>query len=80
MYFADTNEIERAMAAGQLDVHSRISVRLKQYEPAAVDGEFIEKMERVETTAGRALLSKILPKGMPFKTIDRALKKKKFPS
>ena len=33
MYFADTNEIERAMAAGQLDVHSRISVRLKQYEP-----------------------------------------------
>jgi len=43
MYFADTNEIERAMAAGQLDVHSRISVRLKQYEPAAVDGEWTEK-------------------------------------
>ncbi len=78
MYFADTNEIERAMAAGQLDVHSRISVRLKQYEPAAVDGEFIEKMVRVETTAGRALLSKILPKGMPFKAIDRALKKKEI--
>ena len=78
MYFADTNEIERAMAAGQLDVHSRISVRLKQYEPAAVDGEFVEKMVRVETTAGRALLSKILPKGMPFKAIDRALKKKEI--
>jgi DNA-directed RNA polymerase subunit beta' len=78
MYFADTNEIERAMAAGQLDVHSRISVRLKQYEPAAVDGEFVEKMVRVETTAGRALLSKILPKGLPFKSIDRALKKKEI--
>ncbi len=78
MYFADTNEIERAMAAGQLDIHSRISVRLKQYEPAAVDGEFIEKMVRVETTAGRALLSKILPKGLPFKAIDRALKKKEI--
>ena len=63
MYFADTNEIERAMAAGQLDVHSRISVRLKQYEPAAVDGEWEEKIVRVETTAGRALLAKILPKG-----------------
>ncbi|MEY4721349.1 MAG: hypothetical protein RIQ46_1074, partial [Pseudomonadota bacterium] len=78
MYFADTNEIERAMAAGQLDIHSRISVRLKQYEAAAVDGEFIEKTVRVETTAGRALLSKILPKGLPFKAIDKALKKKEI--
>jgi len=78
MYFANTNEIERAMAAGELDVHSRISVRIPQYEPAAVDGEWDEKIVRVETTAGRALLSKILPKGMPFKTIDRALKKKEI--
>ncbi|MGB7500976.1 MAG: DNA-directed RNA polymerase subunit beta', partial [Azonexus sp.] len=78
MYFADTNEIERAMAAGQLDVHSRISVRLKQYESAAVDGEWNEKIVRVETTAGRALHSKILPKGLPFKVIDRALKKKEI--
>ncbi|MBU3696239.1 DNA-directed RNA polymerase subunit beta' [Dechloromonas sp.] len=78
MYFADTNEIERAMAAGQLDIHSRISVRLKQYEPSAVDGEFVEKSVRVETTAGRALLSKILPKGLPFKAIDKALKKKEI--
>ncbi len=78
MYFANTNEIERAMAAGELDVHSRISVRLPQYEPAAVDGEWDEKIVRVETTAGRALLSKILPKGIPFKSIDRALKKKEI--
>ncbi|TXH13348.1 MAG: DNA-directed RNA polymerase subunit beta' [Gammaproteobacteria bacterium] len=78
MYFADTNEIERAMAAGQLDIHSRISVRLTQYEPSAVDGEFVEKSVRVETTAGRALLSKILPKGLPFKAIDKALKKKEI--
>ncbi len=78
MYFANTNEIERAMAAGELDVHSRISVRLPQYEPAAVDGEWNEKIVRVETTAGRALLSRILPKGLPFKVIDRALKKKEI--
>ncbi|MDP3537263.1 MAG: DNA-directed RNA polymerase subunit beta' [Azonexus sp.] len=78
MYFADIAEIERAMAAKELDVQSRISVRLKQYEPAAVDGEWDEKIVRVETTAGRALLSKILPKGLPFKVIDRALKKKEI--
>ena len=78
MYFADIAEIERAMAAKELDIHSRISVRLKQYEPAAVDGEWNEKIVRVETTAGRALLSKILPKGLAFKAIDRALKKKEI--
>jgi DNA-directed RNA polymerase subunit beta' len=78
MYFADTAEIDRAMAAGQLDIHARISVRLKEFEASAVDGEFIEKTIRVETTAGRALLSRILPKGMPFKAIDRALKKKEI--
>ncbi|WP_265946091.1 DNA-directed RNA polymerase subunit beta' [Dechloromonas sp. A34] len=78
MYFADIAEIERAMAAKELDVQSRISVRLTQYEPAAVDGEWTEKIVRVETTAGRALLSKILPKGLPFKVIDRALKKKEI--
>jgi len=78
MYFADVAEIDRAMAAGQLDIHARISVRLKQYEPAAVDGEWTEKMVRTETTAGRALLSRILPKGLPFKAIDKALKKKEI--
>ena len=78
MYFADVAEIERAMAAKELDIHARISVRLKQYEPAAVDGEWTEKLVRVETTAGRAILSKILPKGLPFKAIDKALKKKEI--
>ena len=78
MYFADVAEIERAMAAKELDIQSRISVRLKQYEPGAVDGEWTEKLVRIETTAGRALLSKILPKGLPFKVIDRALKKKEI--
>src|SRR5574343_433488 len=78
MYFADVAEIERAMAAKELDIHARISVRLKQYEPAAVDGEWTEKLVRIETTAGRAILSKILPKGLPFKAIDKALKKKEI--
>ncbi|MCL2887380.1 MAG: DNA-directed RNA polymerase subunit beta', partial [Betaproteobacteria bacterium] len=78
MYFADIAEIDRAMAAKELDIQARISVRLKHYEPGAADGEWIEKLARVETTAGRALLSRILPKGLPFKLIDRALKKKEI--
>ncbi len=78
MYFADIAEVERALAAKELDIQTRISVRLTQYEPGAADDEWNEKVVRVETTAGRALLSKILPKGLPFKVIDRALKKKEI--
>ena len=78
MYFADIAEIERALAAKVLEIQARISVRLTEYVPAAVDGEWEAKTIRVETTAGRALLSKILPKGLPFKAIDRALKKKEI--
>nr|MBL8412435.1 DNA-directed RNA polymerase subunit beta' [Dechloromonas sp.] len=78
MYFADIAEVERALAAKELDIQTRISVRLTQYEPGAADDEWNEKIVRVETTAGRALLSKILPKGLPFKVIDRALKKKEI--
>ena len=35
-----------------------------------------EKSTRYNTTAGRALLSEILPKGLPFSLIDKSLKKK----
>ena len=37
-----------------------------------------EKITRYSTTAGRALLSEILPKGLPFKVIDKPLKKKEI--
>ncbi len=78
MYFADVAEIDRAMAAGQLDLHARISVRLKAYKSGLAEDEWEESLVRVETTAGRALLSRILPKGLPFKLIDKALKKKEI--
>ncbi len=78
MYFADVAEAERALAAKEVDIHSRITIRLKQYEAGASEGEWVEKVARVNTTVGRALLSTILPKGLPFKAIDKALKKKEI--
>ncbi len=78
MYFADVAEVERALASKEVDIHSRISVRLPQYEAGAVEGEWIEKIVRIETTVGRSILAKILPKGLPFKVIDKALKKKEI--
>ncbi|MGL5632670.1 MAG: DNA-directed RNA polymerase subunit beta', partial [Azovibrio sp.] len=78
MLFADVAEMERAWAAKEVDLHSKISVRLIQYEPGVTEGEWNERLVRVETTVGRALLSKILPKGLPFRNIDKTLKKKEI--
>src|SRR5690606_27974843 len=39
---------------------------------------WVKTIKRYETTAGRALLSEILPKGMPFTALNRALKKKEI--
>jgi DNA-directed RNA polymerase subunit beta' len=41
-------------------------------------GEFVPSTKLWETTAGRALLSEILPKGLPFSNINKALKKKEI--
>jgi DNA-directed RNA polymerase subunit beta' len=78
MAFSDLSEMERALAAGMVELHSRISVRLNVFESGAGEDEWDEKLVRVETTVGRALLSKILPRGLPFKSIDKSLKKKEI--
>ncbi len=76
MYFTDVSEVLRAVESRQIDLHARISVRLKEYDREG-DG-WKEKLVRHSTTAGRAILSEILPKGLPFKVIDKALKKKEI--
>ena len=77
MVFTDLAEITRAMQAGELELHAKISVRIREYE-ASEDGVWVEKITRYKTTAGRALLSEILPKGLPFSVLDKPLKKKEI--
>jgi DNA-directed RNA polymerase subunit beta' len=76
MVFADVAEVARAVELGQTELHARISVRIREYEHQG-DG-WTEKTTRYSTTAGRALLSQILPKGLPFRIIDKPLKKKEI--
>ncbi|MBY0341304.1 MAG: DNA-directed RNA polymerase subunit beta', partial [Rhodocyclaceae bacterium] len=85
MYFTDIGEVTRALGTRQIDLNARISVRIKEYdqigEHLGDEGpviEWQEKTTRYSTTVGRALLSEILPKGLPFKAIDKALKKKEI--
>jgi DNA-directed RNA polymerase subunit beta' len=77
MRFTNIAEVQRAYQLGHVDMHARITVRIKEFD-VSEDGEKTEKMTRYETTVGRSLLSEILPPGLPFSNIDRALKKKEI--
>ncbi len=77
MMFADMAEVSRAYESRQADLHAKVSVRIKETQVDA-NGERTEKITRYETTVGRALLSEILPVGLPFDTINKPLKKKEI--
>jgi DNA-directed RNA polymerase subunit beta' len=73
MAFADIGEIEQALAAKSITLHTKIKARY-----VGVDAEGKPMTSRMETTAGRMLLSEILPrnKNVPFSLINRVLTKK----
>ncbi len=78
MVFSDTGEVLRALDAGEVELHAKISVRLTEWNKNKATGEFEPSTSLVETTVGRALLSEILPKGLAFSNINKALKKKEI--
>jgi len=77
--FANLNELDRAFSTQNVSMHARVKVRLTEWLSDEKDGEVTELTETVsikDTTVGRALLFRILPKGMPFELVDRPMKKK----
>ena len=77
MSLADLAEVSRAYESRQLDLNARIWVRIKEVV-ISEDGERNDKITRYETTVGRALLSEILPPGLPFELLNKPLKKKEI--
>ncbi len=77
MAFADIGELTRAYESGKVELHAMITARIREYDLTET-GEKIEKTTRHQTTVGRALLSEILPAGLPFALINKALKKKEI--
>ncbi len=59
--FSNSDEVRIAYDANEVDLHARIKVRL--------DGEL------VETTVGRILLKEILPEEIPFRLVNKVMKK-----
>ena len=78
LIFSDIGEVQRALDAKQVELAARVTVRLTEYAKDKATGEFIPSTKLVETTVGRALLSEILPKGLPFANMNKALKKKEI--
>src|SRR2546426_87945 len=77
MVFADVTEVARGYDSGKVELHAGVTVRIREAE-FGPSGEKIEKLVRHRTTVGRALLSEILPVGLPFELINKALKKKEI--
>lgn len=75
MAFADIDEVYRAYESGIVDLQAKIRARIREVSTNE-DGEKQITNKRYETTAGRALLSRILPDEMPFALIDKVLTKK----
>ena len=72
MVFADVREVHRAYSVGAVDLQARVKVRIvathKENEG--------QTLKLVETTVGRALVSEIIPEGLPFGLVNQVLGKK----
>ncbi len=73
--YSGVEEVHRAYESGQLDLHARIKVRLNDWVEDE-DGNSTPIRHIVETTCGRALLSELLPDGVPFSVLNKTLTKK----
>ena len=73
--FSDIAEVHRAYETRQVSLNAHVKVRIREVQLKA-DGASSETHKLYDTTVGRALLSEILPEGLPFELINRDLKKK----
>ena len=77
-FFSDLAEVHRAYENRQVELQTRITVRIREVDVNPETGEKSPKITRYETTVGRAFMSEILPAGLPFSVLNRPLKKKEI--
>ncbi len=86
MRFSDVSEVERALNAGAVDLHAEVEL-FSENEAAAAQtpeegGETVAEIAEappkilVRTTAGRAMVKRFLPKGLPFSAVNKTLRKR----
>jgi len=77
MAFTCPKEAEKAYRTGSAELHARVKVRLNVVSFDA-QGTRSEKIDIVDTTVGRAILSLCLPEGLPFGLMNLAMGKKQI--
>lgn len=77
LVFKDAKEAEKAYRTGVADLHARVKVRLTE-TVISEEGDKSEITHLVETTVGRAIFSLIMPKGLPFELVNKAMGKKQI--
>jgi len=75
MIFTDTEEAKRAYETGAASLHAKVKVRIADSEFDS-NGDLVKRTRVIDTTVGRAILSEVLPEGMPFELINTVMKKK----
>lgn len=78
MVFSDVAEVQRAYGTGAVGLQARIKVRVR--EIIKLNGEVEERTSIQETTVGRVILYTIVPEGLPFELVNKAMKKKAISS
>ncbi|MCX7120209.1 MAG: DNA-directed RNA polymerase subunit beta' [Gammaproteobacteria bacterium] len=76
MVFSDVDEVSRAYEGEHVDLQARVKARIIETK---IDPKTKEKTKHritVDTTTGRLLLWRIVPEGLPFELINRAMTKK----
>ena len=72
MVFESIDEVEKAYRTKFAAIHARVKVRITE------TGERTETRRIVDTTVGRALLSRILPKGLSYDLVNQNMGKKQI--
>ena len=74
--YSDITELQRAYESGHVGLHAKVQVRI----PSQIDSkeEVETNHELVQTTVGRAILSTIVPKELPFSLINRTMDSKQI--
>ncbi|MCT8159316.1 DNA-directed RNA polymerase subunit beta' [Pseudoruegeria sp. SHC-113] len=73
MVFSSVDEVQHALAAGEVHLHAKVKARIKQ-----IDENGLEVYKRFDTTPGRIRLGALLPLNAkaPFELVNRLLRKK----
>ena len=77
MAFTGIDEVEKAYRTGYAQLHAKVKVRISHHTRDE-NGEWVEEIKLTDTTVGRALFSRIMPKGLSYSLLDKPLGKKQI--